>query len=102
MRVDKFKPFELADQIFSNNFHVRFDVGFVFVAHSVQAFASMDSRTAGGWKGLSRVCSVYYECASNVRHRWGFLKGDRDENYQLPHFQKVGKDADERGEDVDG
>ncbi len=35
-RVGQFKPLELADEIDSNYFQVRFDVGVVLVAHSVQ------------------------------------------------------------------
>ena len=47
-RVDQFKPFELADEIESNNFQVHFDVGFVLIAHFAQPFASTDSRTEEG------------------------------------------------------
>lgn len=42
-RVGQFKPFELADEINSNHIQVRFDVGVVFVAHSVQATMSFSS-----------------------------------------------------------
>ena len=42
-RVGQFKPLELADEIDSNYFQVRFDVGVVFVAHSVQLSMSFSS-----------------------------------------------------------
>jgi hypothetical protein len=42
-RVGQFKPLELVDEIDSNYFQVRFDVGVVFVAHSVQLSMSFSS-----------------------------------------------------------
>ena len=42
-RVGQFKPFELADEIDSNHFQVRFDVGVVFVVHSGQLSMSFSS-----------------------------------------------------------
>src|SRR6185295_15202613 len=42
-RVGQFKPLELADEIDSNYFQVRFDVGVVFVADSVQLSMSFSS-----------------------------------------------------------